>query len=238
MARVLTWEEGKLEADIIRFGCLPMDLPEQIFLSENELPGYGEKSYSKVERFLTNNSFVDVLVSDGVPRVETLFPDGVDNKIVGQFIDNIQKFSDTTSYISARLWEENIQVDADITIQKSKKLETASLNTKGKKSGKKIKVTKKTGKLTKRDEEKLKQYVNIMRCIPSIAIFCVGVNNFDDFISGGEWENYLNIDKDIFMENYNNSDEFKGQVNSLFRYSEKKTTEEHKQRLQEYMRFI
>ena len=238
MARVLTWEEGKLEADIIRFGCLPMDLPEQIFLSENELPGYGEKSYSKVERFLTNNSFVDVLVSDGVPRAETLFLDGVDNKIVGQFIDNIQKFSDTTSYISARLWEENIQVDADITIQKSKKLETASLNTKGKKSGKKIKVTKKTGKLTKRDEEKLKQYVNIMRCIPSIAIFCVGVNNFDDFISSGEWENYLNIDKDIFMENYNNSDEFKGQVDSLFRYGEKKTTEEHKQRLQEYMRFI
>ena len=129
-------------------------------------------------------------------------------------------------------------MDEDIVVKKGKKSKTKVLNTSIKKLGKKIRVTKTTGKLTIEDERRLKQYVNIMRCIPSIAIFCVGVNNFDDFVFSREWENYLNIDKFLFVENYNNSDEFKGLVDGLFRLNKKKTTEEHKQRIQEYMTFI
>jgi hypothetical protein len=143
------------------------------------------------------------------------------------------KFTDSTNYIYTKLF--NLGIEVDTTGKKQPTSTTSMVKLKTKK--RKLKVSKKTGKITAKYERAIKEYINIMRSIPSIANID-GVNNFDDFISSGEWENYLNIDKDIFMENYNNSDEFKGQVDSLFRYGEKKTTEEHKQRLQEYMRFI
>jgi hypothetical protein len=239
MARPLTWEEGKLEADIIRFGCTPMDLPEQIYLVEHESPGYGEKSYSSVHRYLTNNSFANVLVSeDGTITRENLFPNGVDSKIVGQFIDNVCKFSDNTSYIKTRLWGENIQVDEDIILQKSKKSKTKVLNTKVKvkKLGKKIKISKTTGKPTVQDEKRLAQYVNIMRCIPSLANI-EGLDTVDKFLYNGYWNDYLIIDKTLFKENYDNSEVFKGLVDGLFRHAVKKDSEWHKQRLQKYMTF-
>jgi len=100
-----------------------------------------------------------------------------------------------------------------------------------------IKIKKSTeGKRTSKDEKRLRQYVNIMRCIPSIASM-YGITNIQDFVNSGHWNDILtSIDKDVFMENYKNSEEFAGIVDGLFR--NEKTSEEHQLRLQEYMKFV
>ena len=230
-SRCLTYNPDKPVSDIIRIGFEKCEMASEIFMLENEKIDYTPTSNSKVLQFLTNNSFTDVVMKEdgtheGIP-LGNLSDDILD------LINKTMKFTDSTNYIYTKLF--NLGIEVDTTGKKQPTSTTSMVKLKTKK--RKLKVSKKTGKLTAKYERALKEYINIMRSIPSIANID-GVNNFDDFISSGEWENYLNIDKDIFMENYNNSDEFKGQVNSLFRYSEKKTIEEHKQRLQEYMSFI
>jgi hypothetical protein len=235
MARVLTHEEGKDKADIIRIGFTSMEFAEQLYLIENELPSYDKKSYIRIKRYLNNNSFSNWVISENGnwEKIEK-----IDEDIVSQFIDNICKFSDNTSYIATRLWGEGIKVDEDIVVKKGKKSKTKVLNTSIKKLGKKIRVTKTTGKLTIEDERRLKQYVNIMRCIPSIA----KINNIDSvdklWNNGFEWKKWISISKDLFLENYNNIEVFKEQVDALFRNLIDQEEDFHKDRLDEYCKYI
>jgi hypothetical protein len=62
-----------------------------------------------------------------------------------------------------------------------------------------------------------------------------GYTNAEDYLTNGSWK--LDISKKLFMKNYE-IDEFKGQVDALFRQSEHWTIEQHHQRLKEYMKYI
>ena len=233
-ARGLTFENGKSVSDIIRIGFTPMELAEQLYLVENEIPNYDKKSKSRIRRFLNNNSFSKLIISDdGNFTKEDFVPDGTDGDIIGMFLDNISKFTDSTSYLCTRLWSEGIVVDVDAERGNKKvKSSSVSTNVKNKKSTK-IKITKGT-KPSSTDEKKLRQYINITRCIPSIA-YIGGFNTIDDFLKNGNWNKILSIDKEIFEENFNNSDEFKGIIEGLFR--QEKTIQEHQTRLIDYMKF-
>jgi hypothetical protein len=238
-ARVLTFEDNKEVADIIRIGFTPMELAEQLYLAEHDVPDYSEKSYSRARMFLMNNSFASYdMFQNGSFKEEKLVRNGVDDDIIGKFLDNVCKFSDSTNYYMTRWSGEGLVIDSE-PVKNLSKSQTKVVNTNlpNKKNVKDTAFKSVKVKITAEDERKLKQYVNIVRCIPSIANI-VGMNTISEFLNSGYWKNYINIDQKLFEQNYNSSEEFKGGVDALFRQNIKKTKEENSQRLVDYMKFI
>ena len=238
-ARVLTYEDNKEVADIIRIGFSPMELAEQLYLTENDVPDYSDKSYSRARMFLMNNSFAsyDIFENGGI-KEEKLVPNGVDDSVIGKFLDKVCKFSDSTKYYMTRWSGEGLVIDSEPVRNSSKAVtKVVNSNLPNNKKSKDVAFKNVKIKITAEDERKLQHYVNIVRCIPSIANI-VGMNTIGQFLNSGYWKNYINIDQKLFEQNYNASDEFKGGVDALFRQSIGKKIEEHKQRLVDYMKFI
>jgi hypothetical protein len=236
-ARAVTWEEGKEVADIIRVGFTDMNLAEELYLMENEVPDYSPKSYSTARKYLLCNTFSDWKVSDGEWSENVLVPDGVDDEVIGKFLDSVCEFTDSTSYIMTRILDENLIIDTEDGGRSPKPI-TKIVNDSVPSSNKSKSINKNgNNKRTAEENRKLKQYINISRCIPSIA----GINNIEninEFLKSGLWKEYLNINQKLFEENYNQSEEFKGIIDGLFRQSLNKNKEEHKKRLINYMEFI
>tara|TARA_B110000259_G_scaffold113951_1_gene129894 strand:+ start:142 stop:2415 length:2274 start_codon:yes stop_codon:yes gene_type:complete len=236
-ARPLTWEDGKDVADIIRVGFTDMNLAEELYLMENEVPDGSPKSYSSARRYLMCNSFSNWRLTDGEWKDEKLVPNGVDDEVIGQFLDKVSKFTDNTNYIMTRISTEGLIVDTEPS-KKGSKQKTKVVNTSVKK-GKKLQTTKtKNGddKLKADDFRRLEQYINISRCIPSMA-HIHGIETIQDFFKSGYWSKYLEIDKKIFEQNYNDKERFRGVIDSLFRGNSSYTPEEHDQRIVEYFKF-
>jgi hypothetical protein len=236
-ARVLTYEDNKGVADIIRVGFSPMELAEQLYLAEHDVPSYDSNSNERIRMFLMNNSFSNVLISENgnIPKYLTL---GNKSDDIAIFLDSVCKFSDSTNYYMTRWSGEGLIIDSE-PVKNTSKSQTKVVNTNlpNKKNVKDTAFKKVKVKITAEDERKLKQYVNIVRCIPSIANM-IGINTIGSFLNSVYWKNYINIDQKLFEQNYNSSEEFRGGVDALFRQSSNKTIEEHKQRLVEYMKFI
>jgi len=229
MSRSLTFENGKEYADIIRIGFSEFDVASQLFMMENETIDYSEESTKRVSMFLSTSSFANVVIKENGEEIkEELLHN--DSSIM-EFIDNTTKFTDDTSYILTKLFDIGIEVDTEREKQKSTK--TRMVSTSVKKLGKSIKPSK-SGKLIKEDERKLRQYINIIRCLPSIAGM-EGYTNVEDYLNSDSWD--LEISKKLFKKNYE-IQEFKGQVDALFRQTEKWTIEQHKERLIDYMKYI
>jgi len=229
MSRSLTFEDGKEFADIIRIGFSDFDVASQLFMLENETIDYSDESNKKVGMFLSTSSFVNVVVEeDGNQQHTTL---GNQQQDIMEFIDNTTKFTDDTSYILTKLFDIGIEVDTER--EKQKLTKTRMVSTSVKKLRKSIKPNK-SGKLIKEDERKLRQYINIIRCLPSIAGM-EGYTNVEDYLNSGVWK--LDTDKELFKKNYE-IQEFKGQVDALFRNTQHWTIEQHHQRLKDYMKYI
>lgn len=229
MSRSLTFEDGKEFADIIRIGFSDFDVASQLFMLENETIDYSDESNKKVGMFLSTSSFVNVVVEeDGNQQHTTL---GNQQQDIMEFIDNTTKFTDDTSYILTKLFDIGIEVDTER--EKQKLTKTRMVSTSVKKLRKSIKPNK-SGKLIKEDERKLRQYINIIRCLPSIAGM-EGYTNVEDYLNSGIWK--LDTDKELFKKNYE-IQEFKGQVDALFRNTQHWTIEQHHQRLKDYMKYI
>ena len=228
-SRCLTFEEGKKVADIIRVGFSEMKLAEQLYLMENEIPDYGSNSNKKVKKFLTNNSFAVVAISKtGEMTKENM---GNEKGDIGEFLDNLCKFTDNTNHITTRLINENMKVDAGIDKLKNnttKVVETSVPKTKT------IKSNKGSQSLSKMDERELRNYVNVTRCIPSI-MFISGFNNIGEFCNSDEWDNLMSISSSLFLENYHSSEEFKGIVDALVRQYTEKSDDDHMDKVLEYM---
>lgn len=229
MSRSLTFEDGKEVADIIRIGFSEFDVASQLFMLENESIDYSESSNKKVGMFLSTSSFVNVVVEENGNQQHTTL--GNQQQDIMEFIDNTTKFTDNTSYILTKLFDIGIEVDTEREKQKSTK--TRMVSTSVKKLGKSIKPNK-SGKLIKEDERKLRQYINIIRCLPSIAGM-EGYTNVEDYLNSDSWD--LEISKELFKKNYE-VQEFKGQVDALFRNTQHWTIEQHHKRLIEYMKYI
>lgn len=238
-ARPLTWEDGKDVADIIRVGFKDMNLAEELYLMENEIPDYSSKSFSSARRYLMYNSFSNWKLIDGEwGDLGGSVTNGVDDDMVGEFLDKVSKFTDNTKYIMTRVSTEGLIVDTD-PAKKGSKTITKVVNTSTKK-GKKLQTTKtKNGnnKLKADDERRLEQYINISRCIPSIAGIH-DIKTINGFFKSGYWKEYLDIDQKLFEQNYNQIEEFKGIIDGLFRQNQKNSIEENNQRLVDYMKFI
>jgi hypothetical protein len=236
-ARVLTYEETKEVADIIRIGFSPMQLAEQLYLAEHDVPSYDNNSNQQIRMFLMNNSFSNVLISENgnIPKYLTL---GDKSDDIAIFLDSVCKFSDSTNYYMTRWSGEGLVIDSE-PVKNSSKSQTkvVSTNLPNNKNVKDTAFKKVKVKITAEDERKLKQYVNIVRCIPSIANI-VGMKTIGEFLKSGYWKNYINIDQKLFEQNYNSSEEFKGGVDALFRQACGKQKYEHEQRLIDYMKFI
>ncbi len=229
MSRSLTFESGKEYADIIRIGFSEFDVASQLFMLENETIDYSDDSNKKVGMFLSTSSFANVVVEENGNQQHTTL--GNQQQDIMEFIDNTTKFTDNTSYILTKLFDIGIEVDTEREKQKSTK--TRMVSTSVKKLGKSIKPSK-SGKLIKEDERKLRQYINIIRCLPSIAGM-EGYTNVEDYLNSGIWK--LDTDKELFKKNYE-IQEFKGQVDALFRNTQHWTIEQHHKRLIEYMKYI
>ncbi len=229
MSRSLTFENGKEYADIIRIGFSDFDVASQLFMLENETIDYSDDSNKKVGMFLSTSSFANVVIKENGNQQHTTL--GNQQQDIMEFIDNTTKFTDNTSYILTKLFDIGIEVDTEREKQKSTK--TRMVSTSVKKLGKSIKPSK-SGKLIKEDERKLRQYINIIRCLPSIAGM-EGYTNVEDYLNSDSWD--LEISKELFKKNYE-VQEFKGQVDALFRNTQHWTIEQHHKRLIEYMKYI
>ena len=131
---------------------------------ENETIDYSDESNKKVGRFLSTSSFANIVIKDGEVQDYTIL--GNKQKDIMEFIDNTTKFTDDTSYMLTKLFD--IGIEADTEREKQKSTKTRMVSTSVKKLKKSIKPSK-SGKLTQDDEGKLRQYINIIRCLPSIA---------------------------------------------------------------------
>jgi hypothetical protein len=229
-SRCLTFEEGKEVADIIRIGFTEMRLAEQLYLTENEIPDYGRGSNKKVKRFLTNNSFANVMILNTGEMVKEEF--GNQKNDIGEFLDNVCRFVDNTNHITTRLIDENIKVDAGI--DKFKVTVTKVVNDTIVHKSKTIKPKKETKDLNKVNEKELRNYVKVTRCIPSI-MFLSGFSNVDEFCNSYEWDNTMSISKSLFLENYHSSDEFKGIFDALVRQYAEKSEDQHMDKVLEYV---
>ena len=229
MSRSLTHEDGKEFADIIRIGFSNFDVASQLFMLENETIDYSDESNKKVGRFLSTSSFANIVIKDGEVQDYTIL--GNKQKDIMEFIDNTTKFTDDTSYMLTKLFD--IGIEADTEREKQKSTKTRMVSTSVKKLKKSIKPSK-SGKLTQDDEGKLRQYINIIRCLPSIANM-EGYTNVEDYLNSNSWD--LEISKKIFKKNYE-IQEFKGQIDALFRQTEEWTIEQHKERLIDYMKYV
>jgi hypothetical protein len=231
-SRCLTFEEGKEVADIIRIGFTEMGLAEQLYLMENEIPDYGTKSNNKVKRFLSNNSFSKVaILKTGELRKEDLYQEKED---LGMFLDSVCRFVDNTNYITTRLIDENMKVDAGI--DKFKTTVTKVIDDSVPKS-KSIKPNKGTKVLNKLNEKELRNYVKVTRCIPSY-MFLFKYDNVKEFCDSEDWGKVMLISNRLFTDNYNSSDEFKGVVDALVRQYQSKTEEQHQNKVLEYLEMI
>lgn len=231
-SRCLTFEENKTIADIVRVGFTEMRLVEQLYLGENEIPDYGTKSNERVERFLSNNSFANIIMDGKNGMVKQIL--GNNNDDISRFLDNLCKFVDTTNYITTRLIDENMKVDAGI--ENLKKTPTKVVETSVPKS-KIIKPNKSNNTLSKLSEKELRNYINVIRCLPSI-MYTVGYDSVYDFSNSDEWNDYLNISPQLFLENYRESQEFKGIVDALIRQYVEKSEQEHQTKVFEYLKMI
>jgi len=228
MSRSLTYEDGKEFADIIRIGLSDFDVASQLFMMENETIDYSNESNKKVGMFLSTSSFLNIVINEDGSQSYTKL--GNQQKDIVEFIDNTTKFTDNTSYMMTKLFDIGIVADTEREKQKTTKTRKVSTSVRKNKSIKPNKL----GKLIREDERRLRQYINICRCLPSIAGMG-GHTNIGDYLSSNIWD--LEISKKIFEENYK-IQEFKGQIDALFRQTEKWTTEQHKERLIDYMRYI
>jgi len=228
MSRSLTHELGKEFADIIRIGFSNFDVASQLFMLENETIDYSDESNKKVGRFLSTSSFANIVIKDGEVQDYTIL--GNKQKDIMEFIDDTTKFTDNTSYMMTKLFDIGLEVDTEREKQKTTKTRKVSTTVR---KGKSIKPNK-LGKLIKDDERRVRQYINICRCLPSIAGM-EGYTNMEDYLNSGSWD--LEISKKIFKKNYE-IPEFKGQIDALFRQTEKWTIEQHKERLIDYMKYI
>ena len=148
-------------------------------------------------------------------------------------LDRSNKFNDTTSFWIPRLYDIGLLVDTE-GIQRTKN-KTRMVSTKGKKNSKPI-LPNKLGKLLKESEKKLRHYIDIGRSLPSIA-FIEGYTNVNDFLNNGDWYNFLEIDKELFEQNYEN-ETFKSFIDNGFIRCEAWTQDQHHERLIEYMKSI
>jgi hypothetical protein len=228
-SRCLTHEEGKKIADIVRVGFTDIRLAEQLYLIENEIPDYGRKSKGKIKKFLNNNSFATVIINQN----NEILVNNVE-KDYSVFLDELCKFSDNTQYITTRLIDENMKVDAGI--DKFKITITKVVNDTVSKS-KTIKPNKGSQLLNKLNERELRNYVKVTRCVPSI-MFLSGHNNVEEFCNSKDWFKFMTISNSLFLDNYNSSDEFKGIVDALVRQYTKKTEEEYQDKVLSYLEMI
>ncbi len=225
-SRCLTYEEGKEVADIVRIGFSDMRLAEQLYLMENEIPDYGYKSKGKIKKFLTNNSFAKVIIS----KNNEMLVNNIE-KDYSTFLDELCKFSDNTQYITTRLVDENMKVDAGVDKLKkniTKVVETSIPNSRT------ITPNKGSHSLTKVNEKELRNYVNVTRCIPPI-MFLSGYKNVKEFCNSEDWSKFMVISNKLFLENYYSSDEFKGIVDALVRQYTEKTEQELRTKMYEYL---
>jgi hypothetical protein len=231
-SRCLTFEEGKEVADIIRIGFTEMRLAEQLYLSENEIPDYGRGSNKKVKRFLTNNSFANVIILKTGEMVKEEL--GNQKNDIGEFLDNVCKFVDNTNHITTRLIDENMKVDAGI--DKFKTTTTKVVDDSVSKS-KTIKPKKGAKVLSKLNEKELRNYVKVTRCIPSY-MFLLGYGNVIEFCNSEDWDKFMLISNRLFMDNYSSSDEFRGVMDALVRQYQSKTEEQHQDKVLEYLEMV
>ena len=246
-SRCLTYDFSKKHsypeqhADIIRISFEECSLASELFLVENETVDATENTLIKMKRFLKRNTFIDVIHGDDYEDFDmgTLNYSEINAEEV---LDTILKYTDSTKYIMARLWEENLIIDESLakkdTSGKASVTKSVSLSVPNIKNGKVTDAVKqitkgKNGKLTRDDEKALKVYVNILRTFPYIAkAFDL---TYDEFMAM-DWENFIAIPKDSFLENMKNHN-FNATVKSIFRNIEN-NDEKISQKIQEYLSLI
>jgi len=243
-ARCLTYDFSKKHtcpeqhADIIRISFEECSLASELFLVENETPDASEDTLIKMKRFLKRNTFIDVIHGDDYEDfdVGTLNYSEINAEEV---LDIVMKYTDTTQYIMARLWEENLIIDESLAKKdnsgKTSVTKSVSLSVPNIKNGKIGDTSKqitagKNGKLTSKDEKALKVYVNILRTLPYIAR-TFGLT-YDELMER-DWENFIAIPKDGFLENIKNQN-FNATVKSIFRNAED-DDEKTLEKIQEYV---
>lgn len=231
-SRCLTYEERKEVADIIRIGFTDIKLAEQLYLMENEIPDYGSDSNKRVKRFLTNNSFANVIVSKNGEIIKEEL--GNKKNDIGEFLDNVCRFVDNTNHITTRLIGESIKVDTGI--DKFKTTVTKVVND-TLSNAKTIKPKEGTNELNKLNEMELRNYVKVIRCIPSY-MFLLGYDDIEIFCNSEDWDKFLLISRQLFFNNYNTSGEFKGIVDALVRQYQSKTEEQYQDKVLEYLEMV
>ena len=164
-------------------------------------------------------------------RKEDLYQEKED---LGVFLDSVCRFVDNTNHITTRLIDENMKVDAGIDKFKTtvtKVVDDTVTNAKT------IKSMKGINGLNQLNVKALTNYVRVTRCIPSY-MFLLGYNSVGEFCNSEEWSNVMLISNQLFLRNYNTSEEFKGIIDTLVRQYQSKTEEEYQDKVLEYLEMI
>jgi hypothetical protein len=186
---------------------------------ENEIVDRSDETVKKMHKQLNRNTFTDVTFDDGDLVIGEL---QVTEISVKEVIDDVLKYTDSTKYIMAQLWEESLEIDKNLSNKngpKKSKVKSVSLkvpNIKG--NGIDVSSTKNidlSGKKSKKDEIALEHYINIIRTLPYVA---KGFNYTYDDLLKVNWNGFIAISKKDFLENLKNSN-FKSIVESIFRNS-------------------
>lgn len=229
--RACTYEGGKHTADIIRIGFTDFEMDTEIIMLENNTLDYSNNSKSTISMFLSNNSFTSVVIDP----LNNQFKDTVLNNstAIASLLDNIMKFKDRSEFWIPRLHGLGIVVSAPG--KKNSTNKTASVSTSGKRKPTKNVINKKI-EIATESEEDLKTYINVGRCIPSLASI-QRHDNIDDFLNNGDWERYLKVDKREFKTNLE-IESFRGFIDSGFVRCSTWTEKKHQKRIVEYLQYI
>jgi len=230
--RAATPEGGKKICDIIRISLSPFDMVSEVIMLENETLDYSKKSKKIIKKFVTNNSFLNVVVDDSGTITSEQLSDC--NEDIGEILDKANKFNDTTSFWIPRLFGQGLVVDTNGNTPNKLNSKTKTVST-TLSNGKKVNTNRNNTGM-KESEKKLRNYIDISRCIPSIA-YIQGYVDISKFLLEGDWEQNLPIDKKLFVDNLK-IESFYNFIDNSFDRCKGWDEEQHKERLLEYMKFI
>jgi len=204
------------DADIMRVSFGSCNLAAELFLVENGSIRANEDGKTKTKIFLERSTFCDVVYkenNDGM-TVTTL---GTNDDTVIVEIDKMMKYTDSTKYIVARLWEELLSIDEDLKTSKSKAQKSSvtlsvSKTKKDKPTGDSVVID--FNNKTSADEKLLETYIDIVRTLPYLS-YIAGHSNLQDLI-GADWSDIVVLNKEDFVNNLSN-ELFKESVESIFR---------------------
>lgn len=216
-ARALTWKEGKSRASLIRVSFTELSLNEGVFTLENpnytQLPRDVLEAKSKIYFSSKYNTFSAWTVDENGNFIPVN-----NNRTAAEYVDSLLKHADTAKSSASRLYIDALNLTMTVNIIKKDKTTTKA------EKNVMLKAIKSQAQSGSKDMSKsikdnilkvLEAYCAHLRVLPATA----EVSTVNELIglSVLQWKRFSKLDRNEFVENYNESKALREEIEFIYR---------------------